>query len=761
MLEKALLGGWNLIRGKIIWFLILTAILLGVFGYGATLVDIQSTIDGNIDKDSREYKALMALKENFSDDSLIVVVKGNDVDEILSDQNMVAMKYITDKGDEFEKILYTLSPEFFIRTLKDYGQVSADATPAEIVLDETGEITPQFKELMPNRQNAMVVIGLWQKISTEEVGALIDEWYDIIDDAGFDSNVEYFMAGAPITMDYMGRKTSETMNQLMGIGVIIMLLALAFFFRVRGKIFRRWIVLGLVAVSIVYTFGIMGFLDVPLTNMSMVTFPILLGLGVDYAVQFHNRYDEESRKGKTANECVESTLRRVGPPIVMAMLLCMIGLSSTFLVDNPQTHYFGTSLILGVGICMTVALSLLLGILYLLDKRHDDTRKSAPSGTGILERYMGWLLPKTVKFAIPIILVGILFSVLGWYYEDEIKPSTGYEGILREDLAEMENVRYLQELAGGVSPLDVVIEADNVLEPEILQWALDKSDELVEGWGTDVGGNVGAITSLAHVFEANFGGLPTTVDQAELYVGMMPKPMWINLVREDRTALHITLKNQSAENVDIQKTMDAMDEVFVDPPPGSIATVTGLSIVGPKSADLLNETRDTIEIYGIVFILIALLLMFKLNIKRVLAAAFPILLVLGWGALFMYISGINVSSLMALLPAQMIAIGIEFTILLLMRYYEERDKGEDPIAAMTTAMTRIGRAILVSGGMVVLGFGVLMLAFEFPFIQEFGLVTVIDMVLILTSTLIVLPALVVTFDKRKTKAKVAESTSSD
>jgi predicted RND superfamily exporter protein len=299
-----------------------------------------------------------------------------------------------------------------------------------------------------------------------------------------------------------------------------------------------------------------------------------------------------------------------------------------------------------------------------------------------------------------------------------------------------------------------VVTADNVLDPEILRWALDKSNELTERWGLETGGYVGSVTSLASMFEDNFGDLPKTAEQAETYLGMMSKPMWINLVREDRTALHITIINSSGDNVPIQQTMDIMDEVFVNSPPGSTITLTGLSIVAPKAADLLDDTRRTILIYGVGFIMIGLLIAFRLNIRRVIAAAFPVLLVLGWGALFMYMSGIYISTLMALLPAQMIAIGVEFTILLLMRYYEERDKGEDPILAMNTAVTRIGRAILVSGAMVVLGFGILMLAFKFPSIQDFGLVTVIDMVLILTSTLIVLPAVVLTFDMKFRKGKI-------
>ncbi|MDD5094991.1 MAG: MMPL family transporter [Dehalococcoidia bacterium] len=111
---------------------------------------------------------------------------------------------------------------------------------------------------------------------------------------------------------------------------------------------------------------------------------------------------------------------------------------------------------------------------------------------------------------------------------------------------------------------------------------------------------------------------------------------------------------------------------------------------------------------------------------------------------------------MATMTALILGVGTEFTILLLMRYYEEREQGETPIAAMQTAMTKIGRAIIISGLMVVIGFGALLFATDFPLITDFGKVTVIDMALCIVSTIVVLPAIVVTFDNwREGKARQA------
>ena len=46
----------------------------------------------------------------------------------------------------------------------------------------------------------------------------------------------------------------------------------------------------------------MGWLNISLSVVSMAVFPILIGLGIDYGIQFHNRYDEETFRNKTVSE---------------------------------------------------------------------------------------------------------------------------------------------------------------------------------------------------------------------------------------------------------------------------------------------------------------------------------------------------------------------------------------------------------------------------------------------------------------------------
>ena len=95
--------------------------------------------------------------------------------------------------------------------------------------------------------------------------------------------------------------------------------------------------------------------------------------------------------------------------------------------------------------------------------------------------------------------------------------------------------------------------------------------------------------------------------------------------------------------------------------------------------------------------------------------------------------------------------------MLMMRYYEERGKGEAPVEAMTTAMTNIGRAIIASALTTIGGFGALLIAWDFPVLRDFGIVTTINVFFALLSTLFVLPTLIVWIDSLREKRRLARS----
>ncbi len=62
-----------------------------------------------------------------------------------------------------------------------------------------------------------------------------------------------------------------------------MVLILVFLFRVRWRLLPLLVVL----VGVIWAFGLAGYLGIPLTIVTIAGLPVMLGIGIDYAIQMH------------------------------------------------------------------------------------------------------------------------------------------------------------------------------------------------------------------------------------------------------------------------------------------------------------------------------------------------------------------------------------------------------------------------------------------------------------------------------------------
>jgi hypothetical protein len=535
-----------------------------------------------------------------------------------------------------------------------------------------------------------------------------------------------------------------------------------FVFSVRGFFAWRWLPLGVVLIAIIYTFGAMGFLSIPITIVSMAVFPIIIGLGVDYAIQFHNRYDEEASRGETIADAIVDSVTHIGPAIGIAIIAACLGFGALFFSPVPMIKDFGYMLIIGVIACYLVSMFILLTILYWRDRRHaasaastESSRKTGKEQVGKkIEKGLQKLAPWVIRNPAIILPIALVLTIGGLVADSHIDTNTEWTEYLSPDLAIIQDYRTLETAAGGSTYVNLLVEAKDVTEPSVLNWIVQLEQRL----GEEQAATVDSVSSAADlVLQASGGQMPQDSQQIKQILENIPAPIKKNLVNDDYTAANIIVNAKEAGISGIKDLQNILPDYLANPPAGVNATVTGSSIIQVALLDALSSGREKMTIIGIVFVFLGLFLLFRFNIIKALLAIIPIGLIIGWSSGFMYLAGIEYTPLTATLGTLIMGIGVEFTILLMMRYYEERGKGEGPVEAMTTAMTRIGRAIIASGFTVIGGFGALLIAKDFLILRDFGIVTVVDVFFALVSALFVLPTLIVWFDQWRERGKSARA----
>ncbi|MGI2336479.1 MAG: efflux RND transporter permease subunit [Dehalogenimonas sp.] len=752
------------IESKRLLVIVVSVMLIIAALFGATQLKLATGVETYLSTDSQAYQDYTKFNQHFGSSVVVVLVTGNDLTQLLQPANVTAMETIENQMGTNPNVVSALGPTFFIKQVvaQQTGSPELPLDPAvlqSIVVDpQSGQINSFFIRVLPDAQHALIAITLIGDLSIAEQNQVSGEIERLVADAGF-SGVETVVTGMPVVLSQIEDMMSSSLLNMLLVSILLMLVILSVVFSVRGFFVWRWLPLGIVLIGMIYTFGIMGVLSIPITMVTMAAFPIIIGLGVDYAIQFHNRYDEEARRGETVAEAIIDSITHIGPTIGIAIIAASLGFAALFFSPVPMVRDFGLLLIIGVVATYLAAIFLLMGILYMHDRRkaiknsnNGGVAKTKTEKTGFVERGLRKLAPWVIKNPAVIIPLALVLTISGLISDAHIATETEETNFISQDVPALKNLMALGEIAGGVSSMSMLIESDDITDPSILAWMV-QLEQRIALEQPDFITDTNSIAGL--VLQATGGVMPQSAEQIKQILSQLPVPIKRNLISNDYTAANLVISIEQVELGKIQEVRDQLTGYVVNPPEGINAILTGTPIIAIELFNALTEGRIEMTLIGVGLIFLVLFVLFKFNLLRAILAVLPIGLILGWSSGIMYLFEIKYTPLTATLGALIMGIGVEFTILLMMRYYEERRKGEGPEEAMTTAMTKIGRAIIASGLTVIGGFGALLIAKDFLILRDFGFVTMINVFFALVSTLFVLPSLLVWVDTWRERQRLA------
>lgn len=183
-----------------------------------------------------------------------------------------------------------------METIYDYSDIMAPGLPKkQATLDQMiyneGELRPMFEEVIVDDHHMLMMIRFKGNVDDTEKSEVVETINTYLDAEQKDS-LKTMVSGKPVLDHAIQSSMKESIQKMMGLALFIMVVVLFFVFKVRWRLLPLVTVL----VAVIGTIGLMGWLQIPITMVSMAVFPILIGLGIDYAIQFQNRYAEEMAK---------------------------------------------------------------------------------------------------------------------------------------------------------------------------------------------------------------------------------------------------------------------------------------------------------------------------------------------------------------------------------------------------------------------------------------------------------------------------------
>jgi hydrophobe/amphiphile efflux-3 (HAE3) family protein len=816
---------------------------------GATQVPTDAGIGTLVDSDTASYRATQQVREDFGEEPVVVLAQGDlqrliltsnvfrllrlegclsgkvpkgakplpgacaelaalDPVEFLSGPATFLNEAVVQIDTQLRRLAQHVPAaqlrEYLLAVATRYGITSVPTIDNEefvatVVFDLSrprGTPKARLSYLFPNSHSAQIVIRLKPHLSDSERERAID----LIEAAVAETvprkacaeggkpapcfelkGGSYVVSGAPVVVDGLAAALKDALLVLFAVALVVMALTLLLVFRSRLRLLP--LALALAAAAIV--FGLLALVGGTLTMASIAVLPILIGLAVDYAIQFQARFDEAEEAGLTGIDAARSAASSGGPTIAIACLATAAGFLALLISPTPMIRSFGLLLVIGVLAAFILALTAGFAALALRPTEAVANVSSGgwhwwrgrerrplppPAGPSTSDRTRP---PESARGTRPpehllslalsrpglVLSVGLALAVIGWAAGTQIETVSDVRSLAPQSIKAVHDLNELQDATGVSGELDVSIEAPDLTDPATIEWMAAFKQRVLKGNGftgedpSCLEAEICPGPALSDFLvrgneEVTQARIKATLAALSPYALRQVAPLDPASGEVGHQALiSFGIRAQSLE--DQQALIDRVrSEVGTQgepdgPPPGVEVRLAGLPVIAAEAASDLSTSRYWISLAGLLAVALVLLAAYR-SLSRALVPLVPTVLATGWASLVLWLTGIPLNPMSAALGALTIAIATEFGVILAARFHEEGGGVEQ---ALHSAYARTGAAVLASGITAIAGFAVL-IASEIQMLRDFGVVTMIDLAAALLGVMVVLPATLVWIERR-------------
>jgi hydrophobe/amphiphile efflux-3 (HAE3) family protein len=774
------------------WVLVMVigTITTVVLGFGITKLDFATGQDSYLNKSDQVYKDSVAYQDLFGGQAMLTLVtmdEGHTVNELFTPENVAKWQDLEAKLRANPDMVSVVSPLTGLQ-FTDALVASPSGNPAESVAgkillaaqerddspdgaaargednvetltrlnaipaaertignaayndfllhDNVGNIRKPLLANFPDDRHAQMVVRLPGNASIDDESKASDFVQETTKSLSFD-NASVVTTGAPVLLKDINDYLTGGMLTLGAIALGIMALILLLLFSVRWRLLPLLIVF----VGVIWAFGIAGYIGLSLTIVTIAGLPVMLGIGIDYAIQMHARVEEEVIIDR-AEHPIQETARNLGPALLVVTFDAIFAFAALRFAKVPMIRQFG--LLLAVGVA-AICLNSIMGTLAILGIReYKSPTRGRDFRAGPLGRLVVWLGSIPASAALWLTIASVIVFAGGILVEGKLTLQTDPIKWVNQDSQVIHDLHTIDEETGSSSELGVFVQSENQFDDKTVGFVDDFTREQLEQYPdtlltassiVEVVSDLTDVTGAAHVTPLG--------DEVESAARVAPQDIQRATVAPG--ALNLVFRTGPS-------SLDARAEVVreirdtVDPPPGVSATPSGLAVVGVGLLDNLEANRVFLTYLAILFVFLFLAVRLR-SIVRALLSLVPVLIAVGAASLVAYALSLKLSPMTAVGGPLVVAACTEFTSLILLRFIEERRRGLNPRNAVDVTAERTGRAFIVSALTAVSGVAVIATS-SLPLLRDFGIVVAMNVAVALLSALVVLPPMLVWADKR-------------
>ncbi|HWD52037.1 MAG TPA: MMPL family transporter [Acidimicrobiales bacterium] len=596
-----------------------------------------------------------------------------------------------------------------------------------------GTLRTASSTFFPNNGHAAMVVVLKGGLTIEQESAAALSVQNIVSSANF-ANATTLTTGVPALLRTINNYLKGGMLTLGAIAAVVMIIILLLLFNVRWRLLPFLIVV----IGLVWGFGLAGFFGIPLTLASIAGLPVLLGVGIDYAIQMHSRVEEEVILARAPHP-IQATARHLGPALLVVTFDAVFAFAALLLAKVPMLRQFGWLLI--VGIIAVCACSIIGPLAFLGIREFKSPTKGVDFSHGRLARLTAWLGSVPAKAAIPFSVAAIVILVGGLAVESHIQLQTDPLQWIDPGSQTVKDVNALKVGTGTDNEVAAAIHTANPWSDQTVAYVSSFSNDQVKTFPNQLFPAAGLV-NLVDEFISLPGTTPVPPlgSQVKQVYGFTPSSIQHATVANGGADLGVIFRSKTSTVGDLKPVVDHLQN-NLHPPAGITVEPGGIAVVGVGFLDNLAKSRTLLTYLSIIFVGVFLALRLRSLIRSILSLI-PVVVAVGAVSLVAWAFSLKLSPMTAVSGPLVVAVCTEFTSLILLRFVEERARKRSPVDSMHETATRTGRAFIVSGLTAIAGVAVIASS-PWPLLRGFGIIVGMNVLVALLCALVILPPILV------------------
>jgi predicted RND superfamily exporter protein len=281
------------------------------------------------------------------------------------------------------------------------------------------------------------------------------------------TDLRLYQIGMPLVSEALVNFTQKDFFSLPPLTFLLIAFILFFLFRKAQYVLLPLASMGL---ALVWTFGCMTYLRIPLSMLTMIVPVFLVAVGTAYCLHIVSEYLTCQREATSPTEAVTKTYSNIALPTFLAVLTTAVGLGSLLVNRISAIQEFAIFSCFGIISILIIVMTFLPAALSFIPPPAKGTKKWIDT-TPLFNRFIEKIIDLNLnhqKIVLPVIGVVILICLIGIF---RIRVETNPVGYLRDGTPVKNNFNDIYQTLSGSFPINVVMghsEADYFEDPRHL-----------------------------------------------------------------------------------------------------------------------------------------------------------------------------------------------------------------------------------------------------------------------------------------------------